>query len=104
MPTRIERYTGHVDSIQAAAEASLQPAYAENAVGNFGQVVQSVPVKILFKRPANTITMAPACQDSLLSVSNFTVRMGSDHRRIFIGPARRIIGLRRAASAGNQNE
>ncbi len=42
-----QRFTGHVDSIQAGAGARFSLLPPENATGNYVKVVQRVPVKIL---------------------------------------------------------
>jgi membrane fusion protein (multidrug efflux system) len=44
-------FPGHVDSIQAGSGTAFSLLPAENATGNYGKVVQRVPVKIVFDRP-----------------------------------------------------
>lgn len=52
-------FRGHVDSIQAGAEARFSLLPPENATGNFVKVVQRVPVKIVFDESTEGFLLAP---------------------------------------------
>ena len=52
-------FRGHVDSIQAGAEARFSLLPPENATGNFVKVVQRIPVKIVFDEPTGDLLLAP---------------------------------------------
>jgi membrane fusion protein (multidrug efflux system) len=46
-----QKFSGHVDSIQAGSGARFSLLPPENATGNYVKVVQRVPVKIVFDKP-----------------------------------------------------
>jgi membrane fusion protein (multidrug efflux system) len=54
-----EKFTGHVDSIQAGSGARFSLLPPQNATWNYVKVVQRVPVKILFDEPLNTESGLP---------------------------------------------
>jgi membrane fusion protein, multidrug efflux system len=49
-----QKFSGHVDSIQAGSGARFSLLPPENATGNYVKVVQRVPVKIVFDKPLQT--------------------------------------------------
>jgi membrane fusion protein (multidrug efflux system) len=46
-----QKFSGHVDSLQAGSGARFSLLPPENATGNYVKVVQRVPVKIVFDKP-----------------------------------------------------
>jgi membrane fusion protein, multidrug efflux system len=52
-------FRGHVDSVQAGAEARFSLLPPENATGNFVKVVQRIPVKIVFDEKTDGYLLAP---------------------------------------------
>lgn len=49
------KFKGRVDSIQAGSGTAFSLLPAENATGNYVKIVQRVPVKIVFDRPADVL-------------------------------------------------
>jgi membrane fusion protein (multidrug efflux system) len=54
-----QKFSGHVDSIQAGSGAAFSLLPPENATGNYVKVVQRVPVKIVFDSIPPDIVLGP---------------------------------------------
>jgi membrane fusion protein, multidrug efflux system len=50
---------GHVDSIQPGSGTAFSLLPAQNATGNYVKVVQRVPVKLVFDRLPDDVTIGP---------------------------------------------
>lgn len=71
-----QKFSGHVDSIQAGSGARFSLLPPENAVGNYVKVVQRVPVKILLDTPPDGgrilgpgMSVVPSVRTSSFTVS-----------------------------------